>query len=206
MGKRRTGYALQAVPNARLGDLDARHVRSSWSLPSFAFLSTVCFILVPIIDPTAAFGMTVETVTAPAKTIEAPQTVTAGGSAALSATRTQFTTSKVYATAPPVGTFDPGSAQAIAHDMVLARGWDEQQFSCLVALWDRESHWNVNAHNAKSGAHGIPQALPGEKMASVAADWATNPATQITWGLGYIAGRYTNPCGAWTSSETRGWY
>lgn len=150
--------------------------------------------------------MTVETVTAPAKNTEPLQTVTAGGTQALSATRTQFTTSKIYTRAPAVGTPDPGTAQAIAHEMVLARGWDEEQYSCLVALWERESHWNVNAHNAKSGAHGIPQALPGEKMATVAADWETNPATQITWGLGYIAGRYTNPCGAWTSSENRGWY
>ena len=64
MGKRRSGYALQAVPKARLGGLDARHVRTPWSLPSFAFLSTVCFVLVPIIDPSAAFAMTVEKVTA----------------------------------------------------------------------------------------------------------------------------------------------
>ena len=206
MGKRRSGYALQAAPKARLGGLDARHVRAPWSLPSFAFLTTVCFVLVPIIDPSAAFAMTVETVTAPAPAYEPPQTLTAGGSEALTATRTPFTTSKVYATAPAVGTPDPGTAQAIAHEMVLARGWDEQQYSCLVALWNRESHWNVYAHNTKSGAYGIPQALPGEKMATVADDWQTNPATQIIWGLGYIEGRYTNPCGAWTSSETRGWY
>ena len=206
MGRRRSGYALQTVPKAGLGGTDARHVRTSWSLPSFAFLATVCFVLVPIVDPSAAFAMTAETMTAPAKSTEPLQTVTAGGTQARSATRTQFTTSKVYATAPAVGTPDPGTAQAIAHEMVLARGWDEQQFSCLVALWDRESHWNVYAHNAKSGAHGIPQALPGEKMATVGADWETNPATQITWGLNYIAGRYADPCGAWTSSETRGWY
>ena len=206
MGKRRSGYALQTVPKARLGGVDARHVRAPWSLPSFAFLSTVCFVLVPIIDPSAAFAMTAETITAPAKDYEPPQTLTAGEFEELATTRNQFTTSKLYPTAPAVGTPDPGTAQAIAHEMVLARGWDEQQYSCLVALWNRESHWNVYAHNTKSGAYGIPQALPGEKMASVAADWQTNPTTQITWGLGYIAGRYTDPCGAWTSSETRGWY
>ena len=167
---------------------------------------TLCFVLVPIIDPSAAFAMTVETVTAPAKNTEPLQTVTAGGSQALSATRTQFTTSKILPKAPAAGTPDPGTAQAIAHEMVLARGWNEEQYSCLVALWERESHWNVYAHNAKSGAHGIPQALPGEKMATVGADWETNPATQITWGLNYIAGRYADPCGAWSSSETRGWY
>ena len=206
MGKRRSGYALQTAPKVRLGGVDARHVRAPWSLPSFAFLTTVCFVLVPIIDPSAAFAMTAETVTAPAKNTEPPQTLTAGEFDELAATRNDFTTSKLYPTAPAVGIPDPGTAQAIAHEMVLARGWDEQQYSCLVALWNRESHWNVYAHNTKSGAYGIPQALPGEKMASVAADWQTNPTTQITWGLGYIAGRYTDPCGAWTSSENRGWY
>lgn len=101
---------------------------------------------------------------------------------------------------------DPGSAQAIAHDMVLSRGWGEDQFSCLVALWNKESGWRVNAANPSSGAYGIPQALPGSKMGSAGADWATNPATQITWGLGYISGRYGTPCGAWGHSQAVGWY
>ena len=108
--------------------------------------------------------------------------------------------------APAAGTPDPGSAQAIAHDMVLARGWGEGEYSCLVSLWNRESGWNAFAMNRSSGAYGIPQALPGSKMASAGADWATNPATQITWGLGYISGRYGTPCGAWGHSESVGWY
>ncbi|MHB1234730.1 MAG: aggregation-promoting factor C-terminal-like domain-containing protein, partial [Microbacteriaceae bacterium] len=91
------------------------------------------------------------------------------------------------------------------HTMVLARGWDESQFSCLVALWPRESHWNVYASNS-SGAYGIPQALPGSKMAVYGADWATNPATQIAWGLGYVQSRYGTPCGAWAHSQATGWY
>jgi len=107
--------------------------------------------------------------------------------------------------APAVGTPNPGSAQAIGHDMVLARGWGEDQFACLVALFNRESGWNVYAANP-SGAYGIPQALPGSKMASAGADWATNPATQISWGLGYIAARYGTPCGAWAHSQSAGWY
>ena len=98
-----------------------------------------------------------------------------------------------------------GTAQAIAYDMVKARGWGDGEFSCLVALWNRESGWRVNAANA-SGAYGIPQALPGSKMASAGADWATNPATQITWGLGYITSRYGTPCGAWGHSQSSGWY
>jgi hypothetical protein len=106
----------------------------------------------------------------------------------------------------PFVTPDPGSAQAIAYEMVLARGWGDDEFACLVALWNRESGWRVNAYNKGSGAYGIPQSLPGSKMASAGADWETNPATQITWGLGYIGGRYGSPCGAWGHSERVGWY
>lgn len=107
---------------------------------------------------------------------------------------------------PPFVTPDPGTAQAIAYDMVLARGWGDDQFACLVALWNKESGWRVNAYNAGSGAYGIPQALPGSKMATAGADWETNPATQITWGLGYVGGRYGTPCGAWDHSQRTGWY
>ncbi|GAB3602058.1 aggregation-promoting factor C-terminal-like domain-containing protein [Microbacterium aureliae] len=107
---------------------------------------------------------------------------------------------------PPFVTPDPGSAQAIAYDMVKARGWGDDEFSCLVALWNKESGWRVNAYNASSGAYGIPQSLPGSKMATAGADWETNPATQITWGLGYISGRYGAPCGAWAHSQSVGWY
>jgi len=107
---------------------------------------------------------------------------------------------------PPFVTPDPGSAQGIAYDMVTARGWGDSEFACLVALWNKESGWRVNAYNASSGAYGIAQATPGRKMASVGADWETNPATQITWGLGYIQGRYGTPCGAWGKSQRSGWY
>ncbi len=106
-------------------------------------------------------------------------------------------------TAPIV--VDPGSAQAIAQQMLLARGWGDDQFSCLIQIWNRESGWRVNAANA-SGAYGIPQALPGSKMSAYGADWQTNPATQIAWGLAYIAGRYSTPCGAWSSWQAHGWY
>ncbi len=108
--------------------------------------------------------------------------------------------------APPAVTPDPGSAQAYAAGAVAARGWSSIEFDCLVALWSRESGWRVNAHNASSGAYGIPQALPGTKMATAGADWETNPATQIEWGLGYIQARYGMPCGAWAHSEDVGWY
>ncbi|WP_193605092.1 aggregation-promoting factor C-terminal-like domain-containing protein [Nocardioides dongkuii] len=85
-------------------------------------------------------------------------------------------------------------------------GFSVDQFGCLDSLWTRESNWTVDADNPTSSAYGIPQSLPGEKMASAGADWATNPVTQIRWGLGYIADVYGSPCGAWAHSESHGWY
>jgi hypothetical protein len=107
--------------------------------------------------------------------------------------------------AATAATPDPGSAQAIAQQLVAARGWGTDQYNCLVSLWNKESGWRVNAYNP-SGAYGIPQALPGSKMASAGADWQTNPATQITWGLNYISGVYGTPCGAWGHSQSFNWY
>ncbi len=104
------------------------------------------------------------------------------------------------------GGASPAEAQAIASGMIGAYGWGAGQFSCLVSLWNRESGWNYQAYNSSSGAYGIPQALPGSKMGSAGADWQSNAATQISWGLGYIAGRSGSPCGAWSHSESVGWY
>jgi hypothetical protein len=109
---------------------------------------------------------------------------------------------KIYAIAVP----DPDGAQAIARRMVAERGWSDAQFQCLLQLWHRESGWRVNAENPSSGAYGIPQALPGSKMGSVADDWRTNATTQITWGLSYIQSRYGDPCGAWSFFQSNNWY
>jgi len=107
---------------------------------------------------------------------------------------------------PNVPPPDPGTAQSIAFNMMPSFGFPTKtQFGCLDSLWNQESGWRWNAENA-SGAYGIPQALPGSKMASAGADWQTNPATQIKWGLGYIQGQYGNPCGAWAHEEADGWY
>ncbi len=101
----------------------------------------------------------------------------------------------------------PGGAQATAKAMAASRfGWGDDQFGCLVSLWNRESGWNMNSFNSGSGAAGIPQALPGAKMAIAGADWQTNPATQIAWGLGYIASSYGSPCDAWSHSQSFNWY
>ena len=90
--------------------------------------------------------------------------------------------------------------------LAAERGYTGSQWSCLDSLWQRESNWNPFAQNRSSGAYGIPQSLPGSKMATVADDWRTNPATQITWGLNYIEDRYGTPCGAWGHSQNYGWY
>jgi cell division protein FtsN len=95
-----------------------------------------------------------------------------------------------------------GSPEAYAESLVGAA-----QFACLQSLWDRESGWNVYAQNPTSGAYGIPQALPGSKMASAGADWATNGDTQVRWGiLDYIDPVYGSPCGALAHENAQGWY
>ncbi|QYJ02656.1 lytic transglycosylase domain-containing protein [Nocardioides panacisoli] len=115
---------------------------------------------------------------------------------------------------------DPGKPQAetrteslegsdprtIARALMGDFGFSASQFGCLDSLWQKESGWNPAARNPSSGAHGIPQALPGSKMASAGSDWATNPRTQITWGLGYIQDRYGSPCAAWGHSQRVNWY
>lgn len=85
-------------------------------------------------------------------------------------------------------------------------GMNEGQFTCLNKLWTRESHWNYKARNPRSGAHGIAQALPAEKMAVIADDWRSNPVTQIRWGLRYITMRYDTPCKAWSKFQRSRYY
>lgn len=97
--------------------------------------------------------------------------------------------------------------QAYAKDLCInTYGWTENDFNCLVKLWERESNWNPNAHNKSSGAHGIPQSLPASKMASEGDDYYTNGKTQIRWGLKYIKNRYGTPSNAWAHSQQKGWY
>lgn len=96
--------------------------------------------------------------------------------------------------------------QFAAYYMQDKYNWGNKQHSCLVKLWNRESGWRTNAHNKSSGAHGIPQSLPGKKMASMGSDWKSNPETQIKWGLKYIKGRYETPCNALGHSNKKGWY
>ena len=210
MSRRPQDLSPQAASRGA-GVADRGHqVRTRRLLPIFSFLAAAGLVLALTIAPDqvqSSFAVT-QAAQRELQTLE----IAEGTTAAVVRDNYKVTEKKkepvivVRSTgAPAVGTPNPGSAQAIGHDMVLARGWGEDQFACLVALFNRESGWNVYAANP-SGAYGIPQALPGSKMASAGADWATNPATQISWGLGYIAARYGTPCGAWAHSQSAGWY
>ena len=98
-------------------------------------------------------------------------------------------------------------AKATAARLAAERyGWGDSQFSCLAQLWQKESEWKYTAYNDNGGATGIPQALPGSKMASAGSDWATNASTQIAWGLEYINASYGSPCSAWSHSQAMNWY
>ncbi|MFA5606730.1 MAG: hypothetical protein WDA07_06035 [Leucobacter sp.] len=103
---------------------------------------------------------------------------------------------------------DPAAAQAYARSVLGAYGWGDEQFPCLVSLWHGESGWRADARNPWSGAYGIPQAYPAEKMAAAGPDWRTNARTQIDWGLAYIHGRYGSPCATWAIWQARSphWY
>ena len=102
----------------------------------------------------------------------------------------------------------PAEARNIASGMIGSYGWGGNQFSCLVQLWNGESGWRVNAYNPSSGAYGIPQSWPANKMASVADDWPTSAQTQLTWGMNYIRSAYGSPCAAWDRWQARSphWY
>lgn len=101
----------------------------------------------------------------------------------------------------------PDGARSVARQIAVDQyGWGDDQFSCLNSLWTKESGWDYQAYNAGGGATGIPQSLPGNKMASFGADWATNGTTQIRWGLDYIQRAYGTPCSAWGHSQSVNWY
>ncbi|RIX29992.1 aggregation-promoting factor C-terminal-like domain-containing protein [Amnibacterium setariae] len=134
-----------------------------------------------------------------------------GGTVLVALKRDRFTTQVLGSSGAadvvmPSGPVAPAStAQAFAAGIVAQKGWAGSEFSCLVSLWNRESGWNAHAANP-SGAYGIPQALPGSKMGVGGGDWQNDYRVQIRWGIGYIAGRYGSPCGAWAHSQAVGSY
>ncbi len=99
-----------------------------------------------------------------------------------------------------------GSPQQIAQGLLSSFSWSASQFACLNPLWQHESGWSVSAQNAGSGAYGIPQAMPGSRMASAGPNWQTSATTQIKWGLQYIKSTYGSPCAAWSHEQATGWY
>jgi hypothetical protein len=119
---------------------------------------------------------------------------------------TRATSRATTAAAIPASCKPYAGNKLIACRLLPAYGFSSSQMDPLIKLWTRESNWQTTAENSSSGAYGIPQALPGDKMASIASDWRTNPATQITWGLGYIKDVYGSPAGAWAHSQATGWY
>jgi|UniRef100_UPI00404B1F0F hypothetical protein len=101
----------------------------------------------------------------------------------------------------------PYGAKKVAKDILFDEyGFKNVQYECLKELWTEESNWRYKAHNKRSGAHGIPQALPANKMDVVSTDWRTNPVTQIRWGLRYISIRYETPCKALSKHKRSNWY
>jgi len=209
----RSEVSLTPVSSSRIQPASSKKLGNR-GRPLFlgAFIITVGVLLVNVVDPYSGAVASPYYQVAPRFTQDSQRVVMAGDYVTNTARDAYSVTGKpapaaaAAASAPAAGIPDPDSAQAIALGIIASHGWGADQYNCLVSLWNRESRWNVYAHNTGSGAYGIPQALPGEKMASAGADWQTNPTTQIIWGLGYIEGRYGSPCGAWAHSEDRGWY
>jgi hypothetical protein len=178
-------------------------------LPTWAFVFVAGWVMVTVVDPysgtlTSAQASIYEQIDFQGQdlSISSEQTISfsRGGYEIV----TGKTAGKLFvelAQSPDVGT-----AQAYAYDYIKKFEWGFDQYSCLVKLWNRESNWRVNAMNRSSGAYGIPQSLPGNKMASEGMDWLTNPQTQIRWGVKYINARYGTACGALVHSNNVGWY
>lgn len=149
---------------------------------------------------------TKEAAAAAATTSESTDTSTNGAQAAGEAASTTASASVATSAVPS------GDAQSIALSMMASYGWGDDQFSCLVPLWQRESGWRSDAANPSSSARGIPQAMMSVHFGAnwqsnpAALEWMNSPSQQISWGLNYIAGRYGNPCGAWAHSQSTGWY
>ncbi len=186
------------------------------ALSVFAMLACAGIALVTVTDPYAGATANPYYQSAPRVVSEKPQKWKIdGGYVLVDIKRDKYTV--VQPAAPKVSspssstagiasyTTPSGVAQAYAAEQVAAKGWDGSQFTCLVDLWNRESGWNTHAENP-SGAYGIPQSLPGSKMAAFGSDWQNDYKVQINWGLAYISGSYGSPCGAWASSQSRGWY
>ncbi|MEZ5185338.1 MAG: hypothetical protein R2720_06310 [Candidatus Nanopelagicales bacterium] len=156
------------------------------------------------------------TVAAPATAVSTPSTGVAAANSTASTSHAAAVSSKKKRdrlNRPPSRGRAPYRFGSVKYNQWYAKnymqykyGWGKKQRRSLVNLWNRESGWSQWAHNRSSGAHGIPQALPGSKMASAGKNWRKNPETQIKWGLSYIKARYGTPNGAWSAWKRKGWY
>jgi hypothetical protein len=167
---------------------------------SVALLEQERTTLIDMSDAARTLSVVAKPATVSPADMTAAQQAGSGGSSSSNSSSSGAT--EVSAPAP-----DPGTAQSIAYNMLPSFGFSQSsQWGCLLNIWNRESGWNYQAENPYSGAYGIPQALPGDKMASAGADWQTDPTTQIKWGLGYIQSIYGTPCGAWNFELANGYY
>jgi hypothetical protein len=171
---------------------------------------------------TAQVSTPATTVAAPAKiSVAAPATLSVAAPATLSvavpATRSVAAPAKLPIAPAPIAAIPiertltalpaiAGTPRQIAYAVAVRAGFSAQQWSCLSQLWQQESKFQTTVRNGRSGAYGIPQALPASRMASAGADWRTNPVTQIQWGLRYISSRYGTPCTAWSHWKRDRWY
>ncbi|NUU33049.1 hypothetical protein [Arthrobacter sp. C9C5] len=160
-----------------------------------ASLQTLDFERVGSNAPTSPAPMSVEAQASKIKPAKAP-----------AAPAPKPTKAPAPAKAKPAAIDDPAGAQAYAASQLPAHGWAPSEMQCLMKLWTRESDWKTTATNASSGAYGVVQSLPAEKMASAGADYRTNYRTQINWGLQYVQDRYGSPCGALNFHYANNWY
>lgn len=190
--------------SAMIPHLAKRTIRAGWG-----FGAVAAFSLVSIVDPYSGTMASAATISVyDPKTGDEEQNYGLASTQTISFARGGFNilTGKDALFVKTAELPSAGTSKEYALRQILDMGWDSDQYSCIVTLWERESNWRVNAMNKKSGAYGIPQSLPGTKMASEGADWLTNPETQIRWGLKYIKGRFGSPCGALAHSNKFGWY
>lgn len=211
----RSGLDLGAEP----AEIDTRHLVHA--VDRLSALDVVTLMLTPgAIDEVATAAQTVTETVADARerlnaglaqraaeTAAAAAAAEAAEAAAQAQREAEAAAAAAAAEAARAAANTPDGAKATARQLAAADyGWGDGQFSCLESLWTKESGWDYQAYNDSSGATGIPQSLPGDKMASAGADWQTNATTQIRWGLDYIERAYGTPCAAWGHSQATDWY
>jgi hypothetical protein len=197
-GLRRPAYALVAAGLfATISLVDATFAQSALStsvtIPDAMIVSDPQTTLLPN-DP--ATGLTtIDPQTAITVSLDGVSSVDAKSIALVSMVARQVELAKT-----------PDGARQVASTLLDSYNWNQTQMGCLDKLWTSESHWNFQAHNYRSGAQGIAQALPPTKMEVVSLDWRKNPVTQIKWGLSYIKARYGSPCTALSKKHRHGYY